>query len=449
MKILLQAFAFLLPLHALLVTFLKCRLGVSTDILRFWKEFVVIGLLWASVYSVGKRYKWKFGKFFENNFIVWTSVTFAIVAFIYIFFPYFNPGLHAFLGYKYDVFFIFCLIIGYSLIAVRTYFDDILKALFASIGLILLTFLPWYLFFDISAVSGVFGYSSEVSTYVANQCISFSQNVEWQHRFQGTFGWPIRFSVFLTVWLFVYVGYILDKKLGKQKNLLLIVPPALWVFLSVFFSYSKTSILGLIVGIFMFFMIMRKYIYGKDMNEKQAKIVKFAPLALIATAMALVLAKRDLFTHLGSMINRLDNLERAVGTFLYNPIWRGLGTAGPATQLHTESIEWFTVKWAINSEAVYKFLPENWYVQILVEMSYVGIFLFLWILIAMFYSLFTIMKKRKDFFSVGILVAFLTLCFMANFTHAFEETATSYLLFLMIWAYIAKYNWLVWQKSKK
>ena len=440
-------FAFLLPFHALLVTVLKCRFGVNTDVLRFWKEFVVIGLLGASVYSVGKRYKWKFSKFFEDNFIVWTSVTFAIVAFIYIFFPYFNPWLHAFLGYKYDVFFIFCLIIGYSLISIRTYFDDILKALFTSIALIMMIFLPWYIFFDISAVTNIFGYSSEVSTYIANQCISFSQNVEWEHRFQWTFWWPIRFSVFLTVWLFVYVWFILDKKLGRKKNLFLIVPPAIGVFLSVYFSYSKTSILGLIVGIFVFFVFMRKYVYGKDMSEKQEKIIKFAPLALIATALVLVLANKDLFTHLWSMINRLDNLQRAVGTFLYNPIGRGLWTAWPATQLHTESIEWFTIKWAINSEAVYKFLPENWYVQIMVEMSYVGIFLFLWILFAMFYSLFMIMKKRKDFFSVWMLVAFLTLCFMANFTHAFEETATSYLLFLMVWAYIAKYNGLVRKKK--
>ncbi len=443
MKTLLQAFAFLLPLHALLVTTLKCRFEVDTNILRFWKEFIVMGLLAASVYSVGKRYKWKLWKFFENNYIVGISVSFAIVAFIYIFFPYFNPWLHAFLWYKYDVFFIFCLVIGYSLIWVRTHFDAILKALFISIWWILTVFLPWYLFFDISAVSSIFWYSSEVSTYIANQCISFSQNVEWQHRFQWTFGWPIRFSVFLTVWLFVYVWFILDKKLWKQKNLLLLVPPALWVFLSVFFSYSKTSMLGLIVWIFLFFVITRKYIYGKDMSEKQARIVKFFPLVLIFTASALVFVKRDLFTHMWAMINRLDNLERAVGTFLYNPIGRGLGTAGPATQLHTESIEWFTIKWAINSEAVYKFLPENWYVQIMVEMSYVGILLFLGLLFAIFYYLFSIMKLRKNFFSVGLFVAFLTLCFMANFTHAFEETATSYLLFLIIWAYIAKYQWML------
>ena len=92
-----MAFAFLLPLHALLVTFFKCKLGVDTDILRFWKEFIVIFLSIASFFAVGKRYKWKFSKFFENNFIIGLSVTFAIVAFIYIFFPFFKPGIHSFL----------------------------------------------------------------------------------------------------------------------------------------------------------------------------------------------------------------------------------------------------------------------------------------------------------------------------------------------------------------
>ena len=45
MKYLLMAFAFFLPLHALIVTVQKCRFEANTDIIRFWKEFVVIGLL--------------------------------------------------------------------------------------------------------------------------------------------------------------------------------------------------------------------------------------------------------------------------------------------------------------------------------------------------------------------------------------------------------------------
>jgi hypothetical protein len=32
---------------------------------------------------------------------------------------------------------------------------------------------------------------------------------------------------------------------------------------------------------------------------------------------------------------------------------------------------------------------------------------------------------------------------MANFTHAFEEAATSFLFFLIIGAYIARYKWMI------
>ena len=448
MKYLLMAFAFFLPLHALMVTALKCRFWANTDVFRFWKEFTVIGLLFWAVYSVWKRYKWDYKKFFEGNYLVGLTVFFAIVSFIYIYFPYFKPWLHSYLGFKYDVFFLFAMVAGFSLMSVRNNIDNILKAVFASTALILIVFVPWYLFFDISAISWVFGYSSEVSTYTANSCISFSQNVEWHHRFQWTFGWPIRFSVFLTVWLFIYIWFILDKKFAKQKASLLIALPTLFVFISVFFSYSKTSILGLFVWIVIFFALIRKYVFKADLSEKQVRVIKFFPLVLIFTASALVFIKRDLFTHLGSMINRLDNLERAIWMFFYNPIGYGVGSAWPATQLW-DSVEWYTFKWAVNSVEVFKYLPENWYVQILIEQSLIGLSLFVGILIVIGYYLFQIMKKRKTYLSIAMFTSFSTLCFMANFTHAFEETATSYLFFLIIWAYIANNYGLLKAKAKK
>jgi len=46
------------------------------------------------------------------------------------------------------------------------------------------------------------------------------------------------------------------------------------------------------------------------------------------------------------------------------------------------------------------------------------------------------MYRKKDLLSISIFVAFITLIFMANFTHAFEESATSYILFLIIWAHL-------------
>jgi hypothetical protein len=53
------------------------------------------------------------------------------------------------------------------------------------------------------------------------------------------------------------------------------------------------------------------------------------------------------------------------------------------------------------------------------------------------YKLWEKVKKQKDYLGIGIFTAFLALCFMANFTHAFEEAATSYTLFLIIGIYLA------------
>jgi hypothetical protein len=41
----------------------------------------------------------------------------------------------------------------------------------------LIVFLPIYLSGNIEILSTIFGYSSEVSTYNANGCIAFAQNV--------------------------------------------------------------------------------------------------------------------------------------------------------------------------------------------------------------------------------------------------------------------------------
>ncbi len=438
MKLLLILFAFFLPLHALFVTILKCKLWANTDIIRFWKEFIVIFLLFIWTYSILKRYHFKIWKIFQGNYILWFSVAFIFSSLLYIFFPFFSVGINNLLGFKYDVFFIFTLIAGFSLISIRNSIDTILKSVFASTWLILIIFLPWYIFGDIALVSDFFGYSDKVSTYNANSCISFSQNVSWHHRFQASFGWPIRFSVFLIVFLFLYIWYILDTVKNHIYRSIFISIPSLFVVTSVFFSYSKTSMLGLMIWAFIFFYFLNKFIFKWKLTSKQKKVLKIVPILIAVSATIIMFIKRGLFLHLWSLINRFDNLALAVKKFLYNPIGSGVWTSGPATQIGPlETDVWW--KSSINSIEVYKYLPENWYVQILLEQSFLWLFFFLGLLIFISIALYKIMQKTTTYFSIWLLTAFLSLCFMANFTHAFEEAATSYLLFLIIWAYIWKH----------
>ncbi|PID86454.1 hypothetical protein CSB08_00540 [Candidatus Gracilibacteria bacterium] len=449
MKYILAFLIFFLPFHALIITFLKCKLGIETDYLRFWKEIIIVFLLFFSLISVLQKNKFSISKIYKNNNLLGWVTAFIICSFIFIFFPFFNLKLSAFLGFKYDVFFFFALIIGLFLTQFKNNLDFLLKTLFVSIAVILVIFLPWYIFGDISALSSIFGYSDKVSTYEVNKCISFAQNVDGQHRFQGTFGGPIRFSVFLTIFYLIYLGFIFDKirvksflnkvKYDKSiKSYLLLILPSIFIITSIFFSYSKTSLLGLVFGITLFIYLVRKFIYKKKITKKfvgKAFLISFIPLFLI------FVFKRDLFLHLGAVLNRFDNLSKSVEMFFYNPIGYGLGIAGPATQMG-RSIE-SAGNWQLATSSqveIHKFLPENWYVQILLEQGIFGIILFIGVLLIIGFRLWEKIKYKRDFFSIGVFSAFITICFMANFTHVFEESATSYILMLIIGSVLAVKN---------
>jgi hypothetical protein len=108
----------------------------------------------------------------------------------------------------------------------------------------MVVFLPLFLTGDIASKSALLGYSTKVSTYSANECLSFSQNVDGHNRLQATFGGPIRFSVFLVVFYLIYLGWLLEKNIkDKPKKYLAILAPSLLVFVSIFLSYTKTALL--------------------------------------------------------------------------------------------------------------------------------------------------------------------------------------------------------------
>lgn len=469
MKYLIWILFLLIPFHAFLVTVLKCKVWLDMNYIRFWKEFIIIILLTTTFVKVMKENKLSLSKIYKDNYLLWTITAFTISSLIFIYFPFFEIKASAFLGFRYDVFFLFALVIGLYLNDGMKYLHTYLKLIFGSSLLILAIFLPWYLFWDISALASMFGYSAEVSTYNANSCISFAQNVNGQHRFQATFGWPIRFSVFLTIFYIIYVWFILDtmhmaeKKIKKQSdNKLLkqinsvrerirdkaIIPksysiseimsligiPSIFVITAIFFSYSKTSVLWLAFAIALFILMVWTLRLKKKITRKFVWITAWvfsAPIILVA------IFKADLFLHLGAIINRLDNLGKSVEMFFYNPIWYGLGIAGPASQIGN-SIE-SAGNWQIatsTATTTHRFLPENWYVQILLEQWFIGLSIFLSVMIIIGLRLYSIAKIKRDYLSIAIFTAYITLCFMANFTHAFEEAATSYTFFLIIWIVI-------------
>ena len=431
LKFLIFISVFLLPLHAFFITVMKCKFDINTDIIRFWKEILIIILIIWVFFTTYAKNNWSLWQIYKNNTLLGLTTAFICCSAIYIFFPFFELKAAAVLWFRYDAFFLIAMIIWLYAGLSQTDLRYLLRNLFIVTMAILGVFLPWYIFGDISALAWMFWYSSEVSTYTANQCISFSQNVNGQHRFQGTFGGPIRFSVFLTIVGSLFAGWIFSTQRfsNLQKKWLLWIFLT-FIFLAIFFSYSKTSILGWLFAITCFSFLTHKYVYRKKLTKKFYSIL----WAIITLPIVLVaLFKWELFLHLGSVINRLENIGKSIEMFFYNPIGYGLGIAGPASQIGN-SIE-SAGDWIIatnTTQTVHKFLPENWYIQILLEQGIVGFSLFMSLIIVIWYYLIEHLKKHRDFLSVGIATAYFALCFMALFTHAFEEAATSYILFLII-----------------
>ena len=440
MKFLVLLFVFLLPFHATLTTFLKCKLKVddmwiSMNLVRFWKEWIIIFLLFTSFYYIYKRFWFSFKKIFSDNYLLWLATSFIISSLLYIYLPFFEFKLSGFLWFKYDTFFLFAMIIGLFLPTIKNNLNLILKTLFFSTWTMLLVFLPWYLLWDISSASNFLWYSDKVSTYEANSCISFAQNVNGEHRFQWSFGWPIRFSVFLVVTFLLFLWFIFTYCKNKFKRNIIISVSSLIIITSIFFSYSKTSILWLIFWIILFIYLVRKIIFHK----KISKGFIYSSIAIIIIPLVFLwVFKKDLFLHLWSTINRVENLSQSLEMFSYNPIWYGLWIAGPASQIWN-SIEsaWSRQIATVTVTKTHRFLPENRYVQILLEQWIIWFALFIALLIVISLKLYKIVKRKKDYLSIWIFSAFIALLFMANFTHAFEESATSYILFLIIWWYLA------------
>lgn len=437
MKILLVLFVFLLPFHAIIVTYLKCKIWIDTNLIRFWKEFILVFFLLFWIIEILKKYKWNIKKIYHSNYLLWTVTAFIISSAVFMYFPAFGLKASSFLWFKYDVFPLLALIVWLFLVEVRNNIGLLLRTAFFSITLVIIIFLPWYLFWDISSTSDIFGYSKEVSTYSANSCISFAQNVNWEHRFQASFWWPIRFSVFLVLFFIIFISYIIQKYKNetKKRNTYIIVSWIL-VIASIFLSYTKTSMLGLIFSIILFVYLIRKIKLGKKISKKFLStlwIIFIIPILFIS------IFKHDLFLHLWSVLNRFDNLSKSVEMFFYNPVWYWLGIAGPASQIWN-SIEsaWSWQVATASPSTIHKFLPENWYVQILLEQWLIWFALFLSVIIIIAVKLYKIVKIRKSYLSIWIFTSFITALFMANFTHLFEESATSYILFIIIWWYISK-----------
>ncbi len=192
----------------------------------------------------------------------------------------------------------------------------------------------------------------------------------------------------------------------------------------------------------------------------------FIPLSLIViTGITLltVLAPSVMLRIASSRDHFLRPLE-AVRTMIDHPLGLGLGAAGPASNRTSDACVFLEVgsdsSWAadrpdlcvfvgnqqmqpLDYECICPFLPENWYLQIGVELGWIGFLLFLLLTLTILYRAYKKMQSGirhhadADHWSLVIghwsFLSFLALSLAALFLHAWEDMAVA----VTVWTAVA------------
>lgn len=402
-----QCMIFLLPWHALFMTFLQCKVHINTLGIRFWKEIGVCILFCTTLFHIKKR------GFLYRSQLVFVTLFVILFTILCAFIPDTIFSVQDILALRYDSVFLLMLLVGLSFPYFVQYRNTFLKTLFVSTGLMLGVFVIWYTVFDIATMTNFFWYSSHVSTYDPRGCLAFSQNITGgYHRLQASFGWPIRLGVFLA-WVYILSLWSISRIRGRYTRGGIFISFSLLLFVAVFYTYSKTAYVGIFSGLIIYMIFFLTYT-----EKKLWTWSTIVGIGIICGGLAFL--ERDFLLHPWALLVRQGNLFQTWQMFLSHPFGYGLGSAGPASYFDNNGL--------VRSA----FLPESWYLQILIEQGIIGLLLFLFLMYVIVRELWRRMHLTRDTYSIALFSAFCSLLIMGCFTHVFEEAATSYIIFFLI-----------------
>lgn len=235
-------------------------------------------------------------------------------------------------------------------------------------------------------------------------------------------GGPNQLASYLLPALFI-VLYKLQKSLnGKAlaRNLYLVLFSIL--FLSIVLTYSRSAIIGMIVGLLVWFIYF---------SREKFLIYSVITLSVLSIALIWILSPQNGFantvTHGGQTGHQTALVETMIelkNRTLQKPaelfLGSGLGTAGP-----------LVIKYGNG------FISESWYLQLALEIGLFGLAVWLWFMVS-------ILKKLWGDKERGLFLSLLSVSIAAIFLHTWADNpAISYSLFILLGATLGT----TWQKE--
>lgn len=243
-------------------------------------------------------------------------------------------------------------------------------------------------------------------------------------RFQWIFDGPNPAAYFILVYIGLLVHFFRTK---KAYHYLI----GLWIIVLiglVFLTYSRSSLIGLVIGCLALVVFSLKNIWRKYKKES-LYVVFFLTIFSGLFYLRYEGTIDQIIMRSGSSQGHFDRAMTGIERFREHPMGQWLGTAGPAyryvVKLSEDPIYGGDLK---HTEDYY--IPESWYIQQLVEWGIIGFILFCAIMSIIAWMIFPL--------SPTLFASFVAVLTMNLFLHSFESVYISLILFLILGLFIGK-----------
>lgn len=405
----------LIPFHAFLITYFSDILalqGSEKIFLASWKELILIILALKVVWRayIGRQFPFKIllvDKLIFALFIL-SLITFAALKIDLI------VGIWG-LRYDFELFIIYFVIRSFSWSK-----DEIIKAikiiLISGILVAIFTLIQaWFLPKDFLVH---FGYSDEI-LWSPKKPIPAFQEIGGSGiiRSQSFLAGPNQLGSYLLVLLSLVLGICIFKKALKWKVVFTLL--GILFAIALFYTYSRSGWVG-----FGALFVVWSFIWA---GKKHWLKVAGAYVGLLI--LVLVLVKTGVFggnfndvylQHQGSTPERIERVKDAFVEIIKHPVGIGIGQAGLVTTRFSDG----------------QLIPENWYLQIGLELGILGLLIYIGIIIEFFRQLWiklkTVTKNIDKKIALSALIGFVGLSVYGLFLHVWSDISTTFVSWFLM-----------------
>jgi hypothetical protein len=266
-----------------------------------------------------------------------------------------------------------------------------------------------------------FGFSGFLSNWSFGGSIPIYHGIDGANvrRFQGIFDGPNPAGFFILLYLGVLAAYF---KSAKKYHFLL----SIWVcilLLVLFYTYSRSAVLGLLFGAIAIGLVLARTLY----SHYRKGVLMILPILAILGGLFYLKFEGTIQTIILREGSTKGHYERAVTGLkraIDRPQGSGLASAGPAYRFVKQPEAGESLFEGANKVSEDYYIPESWFIQQAVEGGIIGFMLFIFIYVTIAIGL-----AQKN---IALFGSFIGMGVMNCFLHSYESIYISLLLFMIV-----------------